>query len=178
VNQGGEGRGKKDKSDISGIVFLISITVLYVLLYLVLPEKTTKALNASGSVFLSIVPVLLLVIFLMGFLNHFLRPKWVRKHLGEGSGAKGWSLAIATGILSHGPIYIWFPVLKDMREHGMGNGLIAAFIYNRAIKLPLLPVMIYYFGLLFVSVLMVLMVAASIVQGLVVERLMDAERMQ
>ncbi len=32
--------------------------------------------------------------------------KTVSKYVGKGSGIKGWFLAISTGILSHGPIYV------------------------------------------------------------------------
>ncbi|MEA2074619.1 MAG: hypothetical protein U9O85_02630 [Euryarchaeota archaeon] len=61
------------------------------------------------------------------------------KYAGEGSGIKGWFLAISAGIISHGPIYIWYPLLKELRDRGMRSGLIAAFMYSRAIKIPLLP---------------------------------------
>ncbi len=97
--------------------------------------------------------------------------KTVSKYVGKGSGIKGWFLAISTGILSHGPIYVWYPLLKDLRDKGMRSGLIAAFLYSRAIniKIPLLPLMIYYFGALFVVVLLPYIVIASIVEGEIIE---------
>ena len=98
-------------------------------------------------------------------------PKTVSKYVGKGSGIKGWFLAISTGILSHGPIYVWYPLLKDLRDRGMRSGLIAAFLYCRAIniKIPLLPLMVYYFGVLFVVVLLPYIVIASIVEGEIIE---------
>jgi len=51
----------------------------------------------------------------------------------------------------------------------MKSGLIAAFLYSRAIKIPLLPLMIYYFGTLFVVVLLPYIVIASIVVGEIIE---------
>lgn len=101
----------------------------------------------------------------MGLMYYFVTPKTVRKYVGEGSGLKGWFLAISTGVLSHGPIYVWYPLLRDLRDQGMKNGLVAAFLYNRAIKLPLLPLMIYYFGALFVAILLIYMIIGSIFQG-------------
>jgi len=49
--------------------------------------------------------------------------------------------------------------------------LIAAFLYSRAIniKIPLLPLMVYYFGALFVVVLLPYIVIASIVVGGIIE---------
>ncbi|OYT57847.1 hypothetical protein B6U70_01850 [Euryarchaeota archaeon ex4484_162] len=107
----------------------------------------------------------------MGFSNYFLKPKTVSEHLGVESGVKGWILAIAMGILSHGSIYVWYPFLKNLREYGMRNGLITVFLYNRAIKIPLLPVMIFYFGPVFVVILLVYMIMVSVVEGKIVEML-------
>jgi uncharacterized membrane protein YraQ (UPF0718 family) len=105
----------------------------------------------------------------MGAVNYFLKPKSVSKYLGIESGYKGWFIAICMGILSHGPIYVWYPLLKDLRNHGMRTGLVAVFLFNRAIKIPLLPVMIFYFGLGFVIILSIYMMIASIVEGKLIE---------
>ncbi len=89
--------------------------------------------------------------------------------MGKESGIKGWVFAIFTGILSHGPVYVWFPLLKDLRKQGMRTGLVAVFLYNRAIKIPLLPVMIFYFGIEFTIILLIWMVVASVIEGKVIE---------
>ena len=104
-------------------------------------------------------------------MNYFVNPKTVSKYVGEGSGIKGWLLAIFTGILSHGPIYAWYPILKDLREQGMKIGLITVFLYNRAIKIPLLPLMVYYFGIPFVIILTGYIIIASIVQGRIIQKI-------
>jgi len=85
-----------------------------------------------------IFPALIVIILLNGIMNYLVNPKTVSRYVGEGSGIKGWFLAIFTGILSHGPIYGWYPLLRDLRNEGMKSGLIAVFLYNRAIKMPLL----------------------------------------
>jgi uncharacterized membrane protein YraQ (UPF0718 family) len=59
--------------------------------------------------------------------------------------------------------------LEELREQGMRNGLVAAFLYNRAIKLPHLPLLVYYFGSVFVVVLLMYMVIASIIVGKLIE---------
>jgi len=76
-------------------------------------------------------------------------------------------------VLCHGPIYVWYPLLKDLKEHGMRTGLVAVFLYNRAIKLPLLPIMIFYFGVFFVIILRIYMVVVSIFQGKIIEIIED-----
>ena len=56
-------------------------------------------------------------------------------------------------------------------KKGVGFGLIATFIYSRAIKLPLLPIMIYYFGIKYTIVLTVVLIVMSIVQGKIIEKI-------
>ena len=163
-----EKRGGK-KGNFYGLYFLGAVSLLYIVLFLVTPGSIQKALTISAEVFLQLIPVLVLIIVVMGILNYFLNPKTVSNYVGQGSGSKGWLLAISTGMLSHGPIYSWYPLLEALREQGMRSGLVAAFLYNRAIKLPHLPLMVYYFGTMFVVVLLMYMVIASIIMGKLIE---------
>jgi uncharacterized membrane protein YraQ (UPF0718 family) len=162
-NKGGREKRKWDKH--YGFYFLVSVIFLYLLLFFFDPESVYNSLKVTGNIFIQIIPVLLFVIIFMALIDYFLHPKTVAKYVGKGSGIK----AISTGIISHGPIYIWYPLLKDLRDQGMRSGLIAAFLYSRAIKIPLLPLMVYYFGLLFVVVLLPYIVIASLVVGEIVE---------
>jgi uncharacterized membrane protein YraQ (UPF0718 family) len=148
-----------------GLHSLSVVVFMYVLLLFLDPGKTRQALKISANILFQIFPSLLLIILIMGSINYFLNPKTISKYVGKHSGIKGWVLAILAGILSHGPIYAWYPLLRDLRGQGMTRGLIAVFLYNRAIKLPLLPIMIYYFGTRFVVILISCIVIASIVQG-------------
>ena len=133
------------------------------------PGKIYFSLQIALHIFIQITPVIISVIILMGILNYILKPKTVIKHLGEESGVKGWLLAISFGILSHGSIYVWYPLLKELHEHGMRTGLLAAFLYNRAVKIPLLPLMIFYFGIPFVALLTFYTTVASVVEGKILE---------
>jgi len=158
-----------NKNLLYGFSFLGIVVILYLVLSFFNPEKIYRSLNAGLDIIIQILPILVIVIFMMGFANYFLKPKTVSKYLGGKSGLKGWFLAISMGILSHGPIYAWYPLLKDLRDHGMRTGLIAVFLYNRAIKIPLLPVMIFYFGIGFVLIVSVYMIIASLIEGKIIE---------
>jgi len=164
---------KSNKNPYYSFSFLIVVVILYVVLFFLDSNKIANSLYTSWDIFVSIIPVLILVVFLMGVSNYFLKPKKVSKYLGKKSGFKGWFLSAIFGILSHGPIYVWYPLLKDLKKHGMRTGLVAVFLYNRAIKIPLLPIMIFYFGIFFVTILCIYMVIASIVQGKIIEIIED-----
>jgi uncharacterized membrane protein YraQ (UPF0718 family) len=152
-----------------GIYFLACVLFLYLLVFLFEPANAHRAIKVSGDLLVHIVPVLVVILFFMAAVNYFANPKAVSKYVGKGSGIKGWLLAISTGILSHGPVYVWYPMLKDLRDQGMRKSLIAVFLYNRAIKIPLLPLMVYYFGVTFVVVLLLYMILASVIEGAIFE---------
>ena len=106
-----------------------------------------------------------LVFVIMLLINLFLKPARIAKFLGKGSGVKGIALSAAAGIISTGPIYVWYPLLRDLKEKGAGESSIAIFLYNRAVKPFLLPVMVSYFGWLYVVTLIILTILASVVVG-------------
>jgi len=131
----------------------------------------TDALAVLIRLLVRIVPILLVVFVVMFLANLFFENKSISRFLGKGSGFRGWMVAIAGGIVSSGPIYMWYPLLSDLKEKGMKDSLIATFLYNRAIKIPLLPMMVHYFGWDFTLALSITMVLFSVVNGVIVQRL-------
>jgi len=143
----------------------ILVLVLYLILFITVPDKALPALSNSGSILRNLLIPLSLVFVLIFFINLFLNPAKVAKYLGKTSGIKGAALSAAAGIISAGPIYAWYPLLKDLKEKGAADSSVAIFLYNRSVKPFLLPIMIAYFGLLFVIILTVLTIAASFLIG-------------
>ena len=103
--------------------------------------------------------------------NYYITPKAVNKYLGKTSGLKRWVIAIIGGIISTGPIYMWYPMLKELKKKGVNYGFISTFLYNRAIKPPVIPMIIFYFGLSFTIILTIVMIIMSVIQGLIFEKL-------
>ncbi len=164
-------QAKQKKSTKGRIYFLLAVVMVYMFLAFFEPQKTLRAFIVFGKILLQVIPVLIFVIVLMAVLDYFLKPQKIKKYLGEESGIKGWIIAIAFGIISHGSVYAWFPLLKELKDQGMREGLVAAFIYNRAIKIPFIPLMIYYFGFKFFVVVTLYMIVASVIEGLLIERI-------
>jgi uncharacterized membrane protein YraQ (UPF0718 family) len=103
----------------------------------------------------------------------FFSARRLLKGIGGREGWKIWFVAIAGGIVSSGPVYIWYPFLAQLREQGLSHGFIACFMYNRAIKVPLIPLMLAYFSPGYIITLTLVMVLMSIAQGLLVNKLLS-----
>ena len=135
------------------------------------PHATEVALLKTAKVVAEIIPILLIVIFFTALINRFFHPESLAKHLGQESGIHGWLIALLAGILSHGPMYAWYPMIEDLKKHGLRDGLIVTFFYARSIKFPLLPLIIDYFGLKFTLLLNFYTIVASLLQGIILDRL-------
>ena len=154
-----------------GWLFLALVLLAYGLLWLVNSDATTQALSFFTQVMGQVLPVLGLVFLLLFITNLMLKPKWIKRYLGKGSGIKGWLAAVISGILSMGPVYPWYTMLGELRQKGMRDALIVAFLYSRAVKPPLLPLMIYYFGMTYTLVLCFYLIGFSIISGIMIEKL-------
>lgn len=155
----------------SGFVMLAVVGCMYLLTFYFNPQAGQEALLAALEILKMIIPILLVVFFLMALLYTFIDVKSISKHIGEQSGARGWVIALVGGIFSHGPAYVWYPMISDLRKHGAKDGLIMAFFYTRSIKLPWLPLMVSYFGMAFTVVLTVLVIISAWIQGVIADKI-------
>ena len=154
--------------------FLICVIFIYLMFSIFNYEVYLSSLDFFSQIIYKIIPIFVLVFVLMSLSNYFITPGFVMKHLGE-KGFKKWFYVIVGGILSTGPIYMWYPLLADLRSRGLSYGLVACFLYNRAIKIPLLPLAVLYFSWQYILVLCFVMVFMSVVQGLVLNKLMEVK---
>jgi uncharacterized membrane protein YraQ (UPF0718 family) len=152
-----------------GKYFLLFILILYGILFFVNSQSALLSLRKSGAIFIKVLPIFVAVILFTALLNYFFQPRQIARHLGRESGLQGWIWALAAGIISHGPMYAWYPLLEDLRSHGMRDGLIVVFFSARTIKIPLLPMMIDYFGWSFTLVLSFYILAGALLQGWLLE---------
>jgi uncharacterized membrane protein YraQ (UPF0718 family) len=168
----GEAKGRR-AGGLWGWLFVAGVASAYAVMYILHPAVTETAWLSFVELIARVVPILAIVFVLIFVFNLFAEPKWIERYVGEHSGLRGWAVAMLSGVLSVGPIYPWYVLLGELRQKGMRASLIAVFLYSRAIKPPLVPFMIHYFGLAFTALLMIYIVAFAIIQGLVIGCLFD-----
>ncbi len=109
----------------------------------------------------------------MILINYFINNNILRKYLGEEVGISGWIIAIIIGIISMGPVYMWYPLMKDLQDKEVKDKFLSSFLYNRGIKLQWAPLLIVYFGWAFSLTLLIVMAIFSIPQGIITEKLIN-----
>ncbi len=155
--------------------FVLIMLIIYSALYFLNPNLFNKSINFFTNIIIKIIPIFILIFFLMIIMNFFVTTKTITKHFKDKK-IKAWFFAIISGIISTGPIYMWYPLLKNAQEKGVSHGLISCFLYNRAIKIFLIPIMIFYFGIKYILILSVLMIIMSIIQGITINKFLGEKQ--
>ena len=166
------------EEDRNSWIFFVAIVLVYIIFYFFSPMLWLKSVMVFWDTIVKIIPIFIFVYLIMLLTNYYVTPKVAVKYLSRSSGLKRWLVSVIGGIISTGPIYMWYPMLKDLKERGVSYGFIAAFLYARAIKPALIPLMIFYFGLKLTIIVTVVMIIFSILQGIFVELLVKDEVMK
>jgi len=159
------------KAGRGGWWFLAAVAALYVAAAVLAPELALRALEHSLQALGRMLPVLALVFALLFAFDLALTPQRIMQSLDRPHGAHGWLVALLAGILSAGPIYAWYPLLVELRAKGVRASTAAVFLYARAIKLPLLPLMVLYFGIAYSVALSIYLAGFALLSGVLMDKL-------
>ncbi len=149
--------------------FLIYVLVLYGVISIFNQDTIRAALVYFALMLSKVIPVLGMVFGFLFLTNLFIKPEWIRKHIGAESGFRGWFYAVIGGIVISGPPYIIYPMLGELKEHGARSGLLAVILFNRNVKPQFLPAMIYLFGIKYTVILSVYIILFSLLSGKILE---------
>jgi len=159
---------RKRKKLRNNFMFLSIVVLIYILLSFNNFDKIKKSIVISKNILFMVLPIFLIVLVFMTLVN-LVPNRVIKKYIGRDSKIISWLMAIFGGMFSHGPIYAWYSFLEEMEEKGMSKGRLATFLYARAIKIPLLPLMISFFGITFTIIYNIWLFIFSIFQGLLID---------
>ena len=148
--------------------FLFIVCLLYLGIFIFDPDLIFLCFKKFIFLLQKIAGSFVLVFIFMYLFNIFISEKLIKKHLQKEIGIKHYLIVALVGILSTGPIYLWFAHLSRLKDQGMDNGLISLFLYNRAIKLPLIPLMIEYFSVKITIIVTLLILCFSFLNAFLI----------
>lgn len=156
-------------------LFLLTTILLYGVLFFFNRDLALATAGNFWSMLLKIVPLLLVIYPVMIVVNMIFSGERTAKYLGGSSGMKSWIYASVGGILVSGPPYILYPMLGELKKKGMSNSLLAVFLFNRNVKIPFIPALVYYFGSEYTIVLSLYIIIFSIFNGILVGKLSGSQ---
>ena len=109
--------------------------------------KTKLALKKAWRSFENILPSVLAILLLIGFILTFLNPQTISRLLGADSGALGMVIAAAVGCVTLIPGFVAFPLAASLLAAGGGYAQIALFISTlMMVGIATLPLEMKCFG--------------------------------
>lgn len=154
-------------------LFVLAV-ILYGWAFAVDPGRSVQALRAGAGAFVSILPIIIAVFLALGLFNVWVDKKKVASALGKSGGIKAVVLASLAGTILIGPVYVIFPLMKAVREHGARWAVVGAVLAAWAVKVPMIPMEIGMLGLKFSVARVALVALAAIPIGYLLEWIMEA----
>jgi uncharacterized membrane protein YraQ (UPF0718 family) len=151
---------------------LVITAALFVLAFAMAPARALEALRVGGEVLLGVLPIIVAVFAAIGLFNVWVDKKAVARRLGEGSGLGTIVLASLFGTVLIGPVYVIFPLLKAVREHGARWAIVGSVLTAWAVKIPMIPLEIGFLGIRFSLARTILVAISAIPLGLLLEYVM------
>ncbi|OQY32302.1 MAG: hypothetical protein B6241_11360 [Spirochaetaceae bacterium 4572_59] len=118
-------------------------------------------------------PVFVLIFM---FLFNLIDEKKLKSVISRSPGYIQYLVMTLLGTFSHGPIYAWYPLMKNFHDKGISYGPISSFLYARGIKLAMMPALMTYFGIKYALVLTVYMLIFANIQGLLIDLLLREKK--
>ncbi|HUV00038.1 MAG TPA: hypothetical protein VMW32_03640 [Bacteroidales bacterium] len=111
------------------------------------PNKTWNGIRKGLTMFLKLLPVLILMLALVSIALFLIPNETLIKYMGEGSGTKGWVTASLIGSVALIPGFIAYPLCGILIDNGVAYSVIAVFITTLMMTGFLtLPVEVKFFG--------------------------------
>lgn len=128
--------------------FLYILTaILLIISYRKDKIKTKLALKRARKIFLSVLPQLLSILFLVSFLLAVFDSETIQSIIGVESGFKGMILSSVFGAIALIPVLVAFPVASELVKNGAGLMQIAVFISTlTTVGLVTIPLEIKFLG--------------------------------
>lgn len=162
---------KEARSPLNGWIFLCAVVLAWLSLVVVAPGYADHAITLFSGLLTKVLPAFALVFVLLFVANLVTDQPWVERSLASKPGPLGWLIAVAAGVLASGSLYVWYALVGELRQKGLRPGLAAAFLYAFSVKLPLLPLLVHFFGLTYAVVLNAYLILFAVLGALLVERL-------
>jgi uncharacterized membrane protein YraQ (UPF0718 family) len=114
--------------DISIVVLYIISIGLLILSFFMDKQKTYLAIKKGWLSFKKIIPILIPLFLIVGFVLTLVTPNMIRILLGDESGILGVIAGLLVGSVAFMPPFVTFPLAAELLDQGAGFPQIAAFV--------------------------------------------------
>ncbi len=155
------------------LMIMLLLVLAYLFLLLFQRETGMQALTAAGGYLKEMILVIPGITLLMGLFEVWIPKESTQKYLGEGSGLKGFFLAFLFGTAPTGPLYIAFPIARQLLAKGARVANVVVFLGAwAALKIPQILMEAKFLGMSFTLTRFSLTLLAVLAIGYLMERIL------
>lgn len=144
-------------------LFLFVVLIIYTIVWLIDYTYFIRVFHEVVTILVDQILLVLCIVFVMMFiLNLVLQKEVIQKKITKAKSSTKYIISILGGIFSTGPVYMRYPFLKKLKDHGLHYGHIVTFIYARSVKIPFLAIMIFYFWLTYTIIFNITLIGLSL----------------
>ena len=114
--------------DTSTVVMMVAALIMFVVIYWKAPEAANKGLNATGALFLEILPRMIAAFTIAGLIQAVVPQEVIVQWMGHGSGMKGLLIGMTLGSVTPGGPMTHFPIVASLFKVGVGVGPLVAYL--------------------------------------------------
>jgi uncharacterized membrane protein YraQ (UPF0718 family) len=137
------------------------------------PEQAGRALDIAASRLVSVAPLVLAVMGLVGLIQVWVSRDLVARLLGREAGLRALLIAALCGTILIGPAYLIFPMLLAIQQQGARWAVIVIVLATYAVKLQMIPLEVGFLGWKFSLLRIVFTMLLAIPLGLLVEWIVE-----
>lgn len=157
-------------------IFLSSVILIYVFLFIFMTDKGIMSLNNSLYYVKEMLIIMPVILLLTSLIEAWIPKKAIENTLGEGSGSKGFIFSLLLGSFSAGPIYAAFPVCKTLLKKGASIANIIIILSAWAvIKIPMLANEAKFLGANFMAVRWILTTISILIMAVIISKFVKKE---
>lgn len=145
-------------------LFLWIVLLIYIFLGIFSFSSFINIWKDFLSTFVNQILLVLVIVFIFMFvLNLILEKDIIKNKIKNSKSSTKYIFSIIWWIFSTGPVYLWYPFLKQLHDNWLNYWHLASFIYARAVKIPFLIIMIFYFWLKYTIIFNITLVLLALI---------------
>jgi hypothetical protein len=157
-----------DKFWIANIFLVVILWILWIIT-ITNPILWKNIFSSFWINLLTVLPVLWIIYLLIFIFNFFIDNDKIKQYFEKWNYCFKLFISVIWWILSAWPVYLWYPLLQKIKKNNLTNWHIASFIYARAIKIPLFPIMILYFWIKYTIIFNMVILLFSFLIWLIID---------
>ena len=156
-------------------LFAVGIGVSFLFDY----EPGVRAGREFGDVIIEMLKILPCAFILIALFEQWAKQEVVVRHLGDGSGVRGYLWALLLGSMIVGGLYVAFPLAYTLRKKGASLKVVFSFLgFSGVCRIPMTLFEVSFLGLKFTLIRLAVAISLMLIVGIIIGNFLEKRNYQ